>query len=161
MWCVNIRRVILILFLVLCSPSDSTLVFILKQMKGGPQFHLRPCNSTGLFRSIRINTGTWIWTQTLAIWLQLKCEAENSSEIHGCQFTLRRSWIKLWVWSQNSLDNFSFLTAFGGKPVKEHHLEISHLCAVDSRSSGHTQSFKSINHQSTPGMEQSYKERRR
>lgn len=101
------------------------------------------------------------WAQVLATWLQLKCEAENSSEIHEHQFTLGRSWIKLWIWSQNSLDNFSFLTAFGGKPVKEHHLEISHLCAVDSISSGHTQSVRGINHQGTPGMGQWCEERRR
>lgn len=99
--------------------------------------------------------------QTLAVWLQPKREAEYSSGTHERQFTLRRSWIKLWVWSQNSLDNFSFLTAFGGKPVKEHHLEISHLCAVDSISSGHTQSFRSINHQGTPGVEQKRREERR
>lgn len=55
-----------------------------------------------------------------------------------------KSWIKLGVWSQNSLDDFSFLTAFGGKSVKEHHLEISHLRAVDSISSGHTQASEAL-----------------
>jgi hypothetical protein len=30
------------------------------------------------------------------------------------------------VGAQNSRNNFSFLTAFGCKPVKEHHLEVSH-----------------------------------
>lgn len=66
---------------------------------------------------------------------------------------MEKSWIKLGVCSQNSLNNFSFLTAFGGKPVKEHHLEISHLRAVDSISSGHAQSIRSINHPGTPGTE--------
>lgn len=163
--CVNIKWAILIFFLVPCSCSESTLafsLFTLKLMNAGPWFYLRSCNSTGLFRRLGVHKGTWIWMSTiLAIWLRLKYEAENSSEIHEHQFTWGRSWIKLWVWSQNSLDNFSFLTAFGGKPVKEHHLEISHLCAVDSISSGHTQSVRSINHQGTPGMEQRCEERRR
>lgn len=140
---------------------NSCLLFTLKLMNAGPWFHLTPCNSTGLFRRLGVNIGTWIWMSTNSSYMTLSKMWGREQLLDSWTSIYLGSWIKLWVWSQNSLDNFSFLTAFGGKPVKEHHLEISHLCAVDSISSGHTQSVRSINHRGTPGMEQRCEERRR
>lgn len=66
--------------------------------------------------------------------------------------------MRVGAWSQNSLDNFSFPTAFGGKPAREHHLERSHLHAAHSTSSRHNQSFLSLSHQTAPGTEHSAQE---
>lgn len=141
---------------------NSRLLSTLKLMNAGPWFHLRPCNPTGLSRRLGVNTGTWIWMSTNSSYMTpTKMWGREQLWDSWTSIYLGRSWRKLWVWSQNSLDNFSFLTAFGGKPVKEHHLEISHLWAVDSISSGRTQSVRSINHQGTPGMEQRCEERMR
>lgn len=63
--------------------------------------------------------------------------------------------------SQNSLNNFSFLTAFGYEPARERHLDGSHLHAGDSTFSPHTQNFLSISHQAAPGTKHSAQERER